>query len=128
MATVAPAPSPAKTNSAPAKPIHGAPESTASAQMHAAPARDQLRMGRAAVVPYGVNWITLIAMIAFHVGAVAALFFFSWQRLAVSAILYILAINVGIGMCYHRLLTHRGYVVPKWVEYVMTLCATLSLE
>ena len=39
-----------------------------------------------------------------------------------------LAINVGIGMCYHRLLTHRGYQVPKWLEYVMTICATLSLE
>jgi fatty-acid desaturase len=65
---------------------------------------------------------------AFHAAAVAALFFFTWQRLAVSAILYILAINVGIGMCYHRLLTHRGYHVPKWLEYVMSVCATLSLE
>ena len=44
------------------------------------------------------------------------------------AILYVLAINVGIGMCYHRLLTHRGYQIPKWVEYVMSICATLSLE
>ena len=75
-----------------------------------------------------MNWVTMIAMIAFHLGAVAALFFFSWERLAVSVVLYVLAINVGIGMCYHRLLTHRGYVVPKWVEYLMTLCATLALE
>ncbi len=44
------------------------------------------------------------------------------------AILYVLAINVGIGMCYHRLLTHRGYQVPKWLEYIMTVFATLSLE
>jgi fatty-acid desaturase len=58
----------------------------------------------------------------------AAFFFFSWSRLAVASILYILAINVGIGMCYHRLLTHRGYSVPKWLEYLMTVCATLSLE
>ena len=43
-------------------------------------------------------------------------------------VLYVLAINVGIGMCYHRLLTHRGYQVPKWLEYVMTICATLALE
>ncbi|HEY1767024.1 MAG TPA: fatty acid desaturase [Terracidiphilus sp.] len=64
----------------------------------------------------------------FHLGALAALFFFSWQRLVVSIVLYVLAINVGIGMCYHRLLTHRGYHVPKWLEYVMTVCATLSLE
>jgi fatty-acid desaturase len=31
-------------------------------------------------------------------------------------------------MCYHRLLTHRGYKTPKWVEYFMTVCATLALE
>ena len=59
-------------------------------------------------------------------GALAALFFFSWQRLVGQAVLYVLAINVGIGMCYHRLLTHRGYQVPKWLEYVMTICATLG--
>jgi stearoyl-CoA desaturase (delta-9 desaturase) len=31
-------------------------------------------------------------------------------------------------MCYHRLLTHRGYKVPRWLEYVLTVCATLALE
>jgi fatty-acid desaturase len=31
-------------------------------------------------------------------------------------------------MGYHRLLTHRGYKTPKWVEYFLTLCATLTLE
>lgn len=92
------------------------------------PARNQIRLGRAAAVPAGLNAPTLVVVILFHLGALAALFFFSWQRLLVMAILYVLAINVGIGMCYHRLLTHRGYRVPKWVEYVMTVCATLALE
>ena len=36
--------------------------------------------------------------------------------------------SLGIGMGYHRLLTHRGYKTPKWVEYVLTTCATLALE
>jgi stearoyl-CoA desaturase (delta-9 desaturase) len=85
-------------------------------------------MGRAATVNAGVNWLTLCVIVAFHVGAVAALFFFTWQRLAVSVVLNVMAINVGIGMCYHRLLTHRGYQVPKWLEYVMSVCATLALE
>ena len=49
-------------------------------------------------------------------GAVAALFFFTWQRLAVTAALYVLAINFGIGMCYHRLLTHGGNQTPKYEE------------
>ena len=77
---------------------------------------------------FGRNWVTTGFMLAFHVGAVAALFFFSWTALISAVVLYILSINVGIGMCYHRLLTHRGYKVPKWLEYAMTVCATLSLE
>jgi fatty-acid desaturase len=95
---------------------------------HAVPARELVHMGRAATVSEGINWLTLTVIILFHAGALAAFFFFSWQRLAVAAVLYILAINVGIGMCYHRLLTHRGYQTPKWVEYLMAICATLSLE
>ena len=31
-------------------------------------------------------------------------------------------------MAYHRLLTHRGYKTPKWVEYFLTTCGTLALE
>ena len=85
-------------------------------------------MGKAATVPDGLNRTTLAIIIIFHLGALAALFFFTWQRLLVMGVIYVLAINVGIGMCYHRLLTHRGYRVPKWVEYVMSVCATLSLE
>jgi len=85
-------------------------------------------MGRAAAAGAGINWLTMTVMALFHLGAVAALFFFSWQRLAVMVVMYFVAINVGIGMCYHRLLTHRGYQVPKWLEYGMSICGTLALE
>ena len=34
----------------------------------------------------------------------------------------------GIGMGYHRLHTHRGYKVPKPLEYFLAICATLALE
>jgi len=102
--------------------------SAVSAHARSVAGHKAIRMGRTATANEGVNWITLIALIAFHIGAVAALFFFSWERLIVMLVLYVLAINVGIGMCYHRLLTHRGYEVPKWLEYAMTVCATLALE
>jgi len=36
--------------------------------------------------------------------------------------------SLGIGMGYHRLLTHRGYKTPKWLEYFLTVCGTLALE
>jgi len=75
-----------------------------------------------------VNWITTGFMVAFHLGAIAALFFFSWKAVLVSAFLWWVSGSLGIGMGYHRLLTHRGYKTPKWVEYVLTTCATLALE
>jgi stearoyl-CoA desaturase (delta-9 desaturase) len=33
-----------------------------------------------------------------------------------------------IGFTYHRLLTHRGFTVPKWLEYVGTVCGMLMSE
>jgi stearoyl-CoA desaturase (delta-9 desaturase) len=98
-----------------------------AAERTARKVREDLRMGREHQEGR-INWITAIAMTLFHVGAIAALFFFSWTNLAVAAIMYFFAINVGIGMAYHRLLTHRGYKTPRWVEYFLTTCGTMALE
>ncbi|HVW76801.1 MAG TPA: fatty acid desaturase [Alloacidobacterium sp.] len=91
------------------------------------PKSDLPTLGRAAQGGK-TSWITSIFMIAFHIGAIAALFFFSWGAVLTAAVLYVFAINMGIGMGYHRLLTHRGYKTPRWVEYFLAVCGTLSLE
>jgi stearoyl-CoA desaturase (delta-9 desaturase) len=75
-----------------------------------------------------INWVTAGFMALFHVGAIAAIFFFTWKALIVSVVLWWVSSSLGIGMCYHRLLTHRGYKTPRWVEYFLTVCATLALE
>lgn len=75
-----------------------------------------------------INWITVSFMIIFHLGAIAALFMFSWQALAVSIVLWWVSGSLGVGMGFHRLLTHRGYKTPKIVEYFLTFCGTLALE
>jgi stearoyl-CoA desaturase (delta-9 desaturase) len=76
----------------------------------------------------GINWITFIAMSAFHVGAIAAFFFVDTGAILTALVLYYVSGMLGIGMGYHRLLTHRSYKTPKWVEYFLTFCATLALE
>lgn len=76
----------------------------------------------------GVNWLTTSVMVVFHLGAVAALFFFTWKAFCLALVLWWISGSLGIGMGYHRLLTHRGYKTPKWVEYCLTLCAVLTLE
>ncbi len=75
-----------------------------------------------------LNWITIIFLAVFHAGALAAPFFFEWKSLAVMVLLYWITIGWGIGMGYHRLHTHRAYVVPKWIEYLFALCGTMTLE
>src|SRR3984957_10653537 len=69
-----------------------------------------------------------IVLILLHAGAIAALFMFSWKALLAAVLLWWISGSLGIGMCYHRLLTHRGYVTPKWLEYLLTVCGTLALE
>ena len=64
----------------------------------------------------------------FHVLALAALFFFSWKALAAFVVLWIFGQNVGIAIGYHRLLTHRGYAVPRWLEYAIATCGTMALQ
>jgi fatty-acid desaturase len=131
MASVLTAPSPDSPLASSTDPILTAEEASSSSSVsngHAVAAKREIRMGRAAAMGAGMSWPMILIIGIFHVGALAALFFFSWQRLLVAVVLYVLAINVGVGMCYHRLLTHRGYQVPKWLEYAMTVCATLSLE
>ncbi|MBA2493885.1 MAG: fatty acid desaturase [Acidobacteria bacterium] len=75
-----------------------------------------------------IQWITMMAVTIFHILAVAALFTFSWQNLIAAAVTWWIAGSWGIGMGYHRLLTHRGFKAPKFVEYFLTFCGTLGLQ
>src|SRR5277367_3217482 len=74
------------------------------------------------------NWLIASSLTMFHVGAVAALFFFTWRAFFVALFLFWLTAIMGVGMCYHRLLTHRSFKTPKWVEYLLTICAVSAME
>jgi stearoyl-CoA desaturase (delta-9 desaturase) len=107
------------------------PSPTDERKIHATP-----RVSKHADVPvlgrgsqaHRTNWLTTGFMVAFHVLAVVALFMFTWKAFFCFLGLWFVGINMGIGMGYHRLLTHRGYRVPKWLEYVLSICGTLALE
>lgn len=70
---------------------------------------------------------TLLVIIT-HSGAIAALFMWSWPAVITAAVLYWIAGSLGIGMGFHRLLTHRGYRVPKPLEYFLVTCGTLAAQ
>jgi stearoyl-CoA desaturase (delta-9 desaturase) len=74
------------------------------------------------------KWDNIIFLSIFHLGALAAPFAFTWQAIFVSIFLWWLTMSLGIGVGYHRLLTHRGYKTPKAVEYFLTMCGALAFE
>lgn len=75
-----------------------------------------------------VNWITVVVFALFHVGALMAPFYFEWRSVIVAAVMYWICISGGIGMGYHRLLTHRSYKVAKPLEYAIAVLGTMNLE
>src|SRR4051794_18450415 len=75
-----------------------------------------------------ISLLTSFVLIVFHAMAIAAFWSFSWTNLAVAALLYWIAVGLGISMGYHRLHTHRGFQTYKWFEYFLATCATLTLE
>jgi fatty-acid desaturase len=75
-----------------------------------------------------LNWLTTVALVVLHTGAIAALFFINWHVVVATALLYWMAIGWGISLGYHRLHTHRSYRVPQFLEYFFAICGTLTLE
>jgi fatty-acid desaturase len=75
-----------------------------------------------------VNWGVTVFMIVLHLLAFGAIFFFTWGALLLAIVMWWVAGSLGIGMGYHRLLTHRGYKTPKLIEYFLTTCGTLAIE
>jgi fatty-acid desaturase len=75
-----------------------------------------------------IHWKNASIVLSFHALAVVALFYFSWSNLIVFLILNWMTASLGIGIGYHRLLTHRGFKTPKWLEYGLTMLGCLAIQ
>jgi len=75
-----------------------------------------------------INWKNLAIVITFHFLAIPALFMFSWKNVAVMLIGNWIVGSLGVGLGYHRLLTHRSFKAPKWLEYTLTTFGTMAIQ
>jgi len=68
-------------------------------------------------------------MLANHVGAVAALLpmFWSWWGVFTFAFLYWVTV-LGVTLGLHRLVAHRSFETPHWLERLLVLMGTLSAQ
>jgi stearoyl-CoA desaturase (delta-9 desaturase) len=75
-----------------------------------------------------LDWVNVVYFAVVHAGAAFALWHFSWTGLAVLLVLHWASASFGIGVTYHRLLTHYGFRVPKALEYLGTICGMLASQ
>jgi len=77
-----------------------------------------------------IMWDYAISFVVFHAVAVLAFFpyFFSWTGVALAvAGMYVFG-TLGINLCFHRLLTHQGLIVPKWLERTLAVLGVLCVQ
>jgi fatty-acid desaturase len=99
------------------------------------PATGLIRSVARLPLPAAVNrrrivWPYAIAVGLYHLVALLALlpWFFSWTGAALVILgLYVFG-TLGINLCYHRLLTHRGLVCPKWLEHLFAILAVCCMQ
>jgi sn-1 stearoyl-lipid 9-desaturase len=78
--------------------------------------------------PNRIHWNTIFFVGMFHILAVGAFFTFSWQNVLATVICWWISGSWGIGIGYHRLLTHRGFTTSRWMTRFLATCATLAIQ
>jgi fatty-acid desaturase len=76
----------------------------------------------------GINWKNVSIITSFHLLAIPVLFTFSLQNFAALIIGNWVVGSLGVGLGWHRLLTHRSFKAPKWLEYTLTALGTMSVQ
>ena len=82
------------------------------------------------VKPSAIMWPWAIGIAAYHLLALLAFvpWFFSWSGVAVAFLGFVVFGVLGVNVGYHRLLTHRGFSCPQWVEHTLAILGVCSLQ
>jgi stearoyl-CoA desaturase (delta-9 desaturase) len=92
--------------------------------VHAIPKR-RLFFGRS----YNANDLAYAAvMVGMHGLALLAPWTFSWPMVGLFFASYFVTGCLGITLSFHRQLSHRSFVTPKWLEYALAYCGVLAVQ
>ncbi len=75
-----------------------------------------------------IQWIQSFLVIALHASGFLALWFAPRKIDLVLFVGLYLATTFAIGIGYHRLLTHRGFVAPRWMRRVLAWTGAAALQ
>ncbi|MEM8638539.1 MAG: fatty acid desaturase [Cyanobacteria bacterium P01_G01_bin.54] len=77
-----------------------------------------------------LNWLNISYLAFIHIGACLVLLpgTFSWSAIAITLLLHWITGGLGITLGWHRLVSHRSFKTPKWLEYFFVLCGALACQ
>jgi stearoyl-CoA desaturase (delta-9 desaturase) len=84
----------------------------------------------AGIRKHRILWVPLLLIGGYHLGALLAFFpwFFSWTGVALLIAGDFVFGVLGINLCYHRLLTHRGFQCSKRFEHFLAVLGFCCLQ
>jgi stearoyl-CoA desaturase (delta-9 desaturase) len=84
---------------------------------------DDCHMRASAAASHQINWKAVSWLAGYHLVALLALlpWFFSWAGVVVAVASHILLGLLGINIGYHRLLSHRSFSCPRWLEHTFAV-------
>ncbi|HEX5637205.1 MAG TPA: acyl-CoA desaturase, partial [Gammaproteobacteria bacterium] len=118
----------------PGTPVSSSPENPAPAASITDPAVAKNASGvllrPAATQPSKILWQHLSVLTVVHLISLLAFipWFFTWSGLTVALLGHFVFGMFGITIGYHRLLTHRGFTCPKWLEYTFATMGMFNLQ
>jgi hypothetical protein len=77
-----------------------------------------------------IAWPYATAVVGYHAAALLAClpWFFSWTGVVLAFVgLYVFG-TLGINIGYHRLLAHRGFSSPRWVERLLAILGVCCMQ
>jgi stearoyl-CoA desaturase (delta-9 desaturase) len=80
--------------------------------------------------PMRILWAYAISIVLIHLLCLLTLlpWFFSWTGVVLMIGGHYVFGMLGMTLCYHRLLTHRGFTCAKWFEYLLATLGVCCLQ
>ena len=75
-----------------------------------------------------LDWSNTLWIVAVHAVAVLGFFTFSWGAFLLAMGIWWVTGGWGITLGFHRLLTHRGLTLPKWLEHAFAVLGVCCLQ
>jgi sn-2 palmitoyl-lipid 9-desaturase len=76
----------------------------------------------------GLDWPAVLWLAVVHVGALSALYFFTWKAFGIFLLLSWITGGLGVCLGYHRLLAHGSFQTYPWLRRIITSFGALAGE